>query len=116
MSASPHQVARTSAAVATRFVTQLSRIAPAPSVLSRAEGRLSDIRACLAGSLEVARPVKAGSFYKGTAIKWYSDLDYFVALSRNEVRWGDSFRSSDTVLRTVREHLQARYPNTFIRL
>ena len=53
-----------------------------------------------------------GSFVRGSAIRHYSDLDLLLVLTIREVRWGNSYKSSYTVLNEVRAQLQSRYQRT----
>lgn len=102
-------------AVARRFDALLTRIAPLLGARTSAEGRARLVAARLGRQMAVARSLMAGSFYKQTAIRRHSDLDLFVVLTRDEVRWGGNYVASDTVLRNVGVALQRSYPNTGVR-
>jgi SMODS domain-containing protein len=105
--------ARTADAISRRFSTLLDRIAPSSKTSETARRRVSDIADCIGGSFDIARPLAVGSFNKDTAIKWYSDVDFFVALTRDAVRWGpDRYKSSSTVLKNIGSVLRTRYRNT----
>ena len=106
--------ARAAEAVSRRFSALLAKIAPSDSALDTARRRVSDIAACIGSRFEIARPLPVGSFNKGSAIKWYSDADFFVALSRDEVRRGPRYKSSSTVLNNIGGVLRARYRSTDI--
>jgi hypothetical protein len=64
--------------------------------------------------MQVARVARVGSFYKGTAIANASDLDFFVVVRREDVRWGGSLVSSATLLGNVRTAILDRYPRSNI--
>lgn len=106
---------RTEEAIGRRFAMLLGRIQPRQESVDRSALRATVIRKCLRGSHDVAQPRRVGSFYKGTAIHSRSDLDLFIVLTRGEVRWGSSYKSSATVLNSFRETLQSRYRQTAIR-
>ncbi|MGQ0713720.1 MAG: SMODS domain-containing nucleotidyltransferase [Gemmatimonadaceae bacterium] len=101
--------------VSLRFRRLLEDIAPETRELERVERNIAGIRSRLNTSFGVVRAAVVGSHRKGTAIRVYSDVDLFVVLRREEVRWGMSEVSSATLLTRVREDLQARYPATAVR-
>jgi hypothetical protein len=105
---------RASAAVAVRFVEYLHRIEPAPGTLDVALQRTRRISAALRRTVNVVRALAVGSFYKRTAIRDVSDLDFFVVLRRDDVRWGGSYMSSTTVLDNVRDAIVDRFPSSDI--
>jgi hypothetical protein len=53
-----------------------------------------------------------GSSSRGTSVRNVSDIDLMLVLNVKEVRWGDRWVSSDTVLKNVRGQLQGRYTTT----
>jgi hypothetical protein len=106
---------RASAAVARRFATLLGRIQPLATTLQRADQRQTAIRTRLQRAFRVPRFVRVGSLWKGTGISSYSDLDLFVVLSRDEVRWGSAYITSSTLLQKIRSELVGRFPATAIR-
>jgi hypothetical protein len=106
--------ARTADAVSRRFSALIEKIAPSARALDGAHRRVAGIADCIGNNFEIARPLAVGSFAKGTAIKSYSDADFFFALSRDEVRWGTRFKVSSTILNNVGAVLRARYRNTDI--
>jgi hypothetical protein len=55
-----------------------------------------------------------GSQTRDTAITRTSDLDLMLILARAEVKWGDAYKSSTTVLGNVRDQLRLRYIGTLI--
>jgi predicted nucleotidyltransferase len=103
------------ASVARRFQRLLADIIPAPRELERAERSIAGIRSRLASAFGVARATLVGSHKKGTAIRVHSDVDLFVVMRRDEARRGSFEVSSSTLLKRVRDDLQARYPTTTVR-
>lgn len=103
-----------SAAVARRFADYLDGTQPSASALATATGRTRDIQAALMRSVEVARSVRVGSFFKRTAVHDASDLDFFVVLRRDDVRRGGSYVTSTTVLDRVRNAISDRYPRSVV--
>jgi len=55
---------------------------------------------------------RIGSYARDTSIRTISDIDLMLILKREEIRWGDDWKTSDTMLDSVRSELRARYPNT----
>jgi len=55
-----------------------------------------------------------GSFRRNTAISGSSDIDLLLVLSRSEVKWGDGWKASTTILSNLREQLRDRYWNTYV--
>ena len=100
-------------AVATRFANLFARLDPPAAALTTAVDRTTGIVARLAArDIAVSRSARVGSFYKKTAIVGTSDLDLFVVLRRESVRWAGSYVSSMTVLNNVREAIIGRYPRS----
>jgi predicted nucleotidyltransferase len=58
------------------------------------------------------RVVRIGSYSRGSAIRYTSDVDLMLVLKRDEARWGGRMMSSTTVLNHVRDQLSARYWQT----
>ena len=76
---------------------------------------VTGVRTRLNATFGVVRAAVVGSHKKGTAIRTHSDVDVFVVLQRMEARWGSGEVSSTTLLRRIRDDLQARYPATAVR-
>jgi tRNA nucleotidyltransferase (CCA-adding enzyme) len=93
---------RAAAAVSIRFAEYLERVQPRAGILNTAVQRTTDIQRAMLRSMQISRVVRVGSFYKKTAIDGASDLDFFVVLRRDEVRWGGDVVASTTVLSNVR--------------
>lgn len=101
--------------VARRFQRLVNDIAPEAGELKRVERNIAGIRSRLNATFGLARATLVGSHRKGTAIRIHSDADLFVVLRRAEIRRGGSEVGSTTVLKWVRDDLQARYPTTTVR-
>lgn len=105
---------RASIAVAARFVEYVARITPRAGVRETMVLRSSQIQRALARTMPISRAIRVGSFYKRTAIRDRSDLDFFVVLRREAVRWGGEYTASTTVLRNIRAAIIDRYPTSDI--
>lgn len=101
--------------VATQFTALLKQIAPLPTEVTRAKRQVVGIKSRLSKSFSVSRTALIGSHAKGTAVKWYSDVDLLVVLRRDTVRRGEKVISSGTLLKNVRDELRGRYPTTEVR-
>ncbi|HET7552695.1 MAG TPA: nucleotidyltransferase domain-containing protein [Gemmatimonadaceae bacterium] len=101
--------------VSLRFRRLLEDISPTRPELERVNRNVTAIRTRLNATFGVVRATVVGSHKKGTAIRTYSDVDVFVVLQRMEARWGSSDVSSTTLLKRIRDDLQARYPATAVR-
>lgn len=97
------------------FFKFLFQIAPRDSEVAKAKANLAAIRNRLAKSFHIARATLIGSHVKGTAIRTLSDVDVMIILRREQVRWGTSMISSETLLSNIREDLQERFPLTEVR-
>lgn len=60
------------------------------------------------------RVVPIGSQSRETSVRGVSDVDLMLVLNIREVRWGDEWKLSSTVLNNVRDQLQDRYTSTEI--
>lgn len=98
-----------------RFRTLITRIAPSGSELTKARSYIASIKSRLYKDFNVKSFVKIGSHSRQTAIRHYSDVDFIVVLSRDEVRWGSNWVSSSTILQRIRNSLLARYKSTIVR-
>lgn len=97
-----------SARIAIRFARLLKDLAPDQALVGRARARATAIASRLREAFQVVRFRLVGSHTKQTAIRSVSDIDVFVVLSRQSVRWGDSIISSNTLLDNVRDELKGR--------
>nr|BDT31636.1 nucleotidyltransferase [Myxococcus sp. MH1] len=57
-----------------------------------------------------------GSHTRDSAIRYFSDVDYLAVLGRQDVTYGGSVVRSATTLCRVRDVLQARFPQTEVRV
>lgn len=92
-----------------------SRIQPQQGELKTARIHLLTVRKRLTTSFDISKIIRIGSHSRGTAIRWYSDLDVMTVLRRNEAKWGGDLVSSTTLLQKLKNDLQDRYINTEIR-
>lgn len=86
------------------------RVQPQAGELQSALLHQRSARVRLASSFSVSDMRPMGSHARGTAVRWYSDLDTMVVMRKEEAIWGDRLVSSDTLLRRVLDDLLARYP------
>lgn len=91
-----------------------TRVQPQPVELQSARLHRASARARLEKSFDVSGIVPIGSHVRGTAVRWFSDLDMLVVLRRNEAKWGGDMVSSNTVLGRVIDELGARFASTKI--
>jgi len=97
------------------FANLLLKIQPYEGELKRAQSHTLTVRSRLNRSFDLSRFAKIGSHSRGTAIRWYSDLDFIAVLRKNEAKWGGRIVSSSTLLNRVRDDLQDRYTQTAVR-
>jgi hypothetical protein len=89
----------------------LSRLTPTGSESAAASSHRASIEACLKDNFGLRRFARIGSFGNGTSVSGYSDVDYLASIP------GDKLSSnSDYSLRKIREALDARFPNTGVRV
>jgi hypothetical protein len=97
------------------FQLLLQRIQLSSAEIRAATVHLATIESRLTKTLDVKKFFKAGSFSRGSSIIGKSDVDAFVVLSRDSVRWGGGqFKSSHTVLDEIRTELTSRFPKTSV--
>ncbi|MBT2303412.1 hypothetical protein J7E70_23460 [Variovorax paradoxus] len=92
-----------------------ARIQPQGGELFAARAHRMSSRARLEKSFSVSGVRPIGSHARGTAIRWYSDLDTMVIMRKGEVMWGGKLVSSDTLLRRIVDDLGERYPASTVR-
>jgi hypothetical protein len=100
--------------VALSIIRLLSRIEPLQSEVNRARFHTGAIKSRLEKSFRLRKFITVGSHSRGTAIRHYSDVDYFAVLSRDDARWGGAYISSATFLNKVKEDLSYRFWQTGI--
>ena len=94
------------------FSSLLRMIQPLQTEVVKANGHSGPIRARIGTSFKLVSFLPMGSHKRGTAIRSFSDVDYFAVVSRNDARWGDGYINSQTFLVKLRENLRGRFPST----
>jgi len=94
------------------FKLLLFCIEPTTEQLAAAEGHLATIKTRLASAFTVKSFLKTGSFSRRTFNKDSSDVDMFTVLSRDDMRWGRGYITSDTALDRIKQELEGRFWNT----
>lgn len=97
-----------------RFAEYLVGIRPEAGFRAKMVLRTAQIQTALTRTMSISRAARVGSLYKLTAIRQSSDLDFFVVLRRDDVRWGGDYVASTTVLKNVRTAIIDRYPRSDI--
>ena len=100
--------------VAGCFLKLLSGIRPLQGEMAQALRHASSIKARLGSSFRLRKFLLVGSHARQTAIRRYSDVDYFAVFSRDDFRWGDGYKSSNTVLDNLRTDLGNRFRQTSV--
>lgn len=98
--------------VTSSFKTLIERLEPLASETKALEGHFTTICTRLKSNFGVSQCLKVGSYSRGTMIRGRSDGDLFVVLTREEVRWGGDWMSSNTVLEKFRRDLKDRFPRS----
>lgn len=86
-------------------------LTPTGGASETAQRHRASIEACLKSNFEITRFFRTGSFGNGTSIHGYSDVDYFASIPTRNLK-----RGSEGTLREVRNVLDARFPNTGVRV
>jgi predicted nucleotidyltransferase len=103
------------ATIADSFRILLSDLAPSDGSIDAAEGHIASIRARLEKHFDLSKTMRVGSYSRDTFLEGKSDVDMLAVVRRDDIRWGDDYTSSTTVLDRVREALEGRYRTTHIR-
>lgn len=98
--------------IAQSFNAILAHIALTDADVTAFEVHKSRIESSLHGSFAVAKIVRIGSYARGSAIRFRSDLDLLALLRRNEVDWGGQIVLPSTLLNRAREALRGTFPGT----
>jgi predicted nucleotidyltransferase len=98
----------------TSFSKLLDRIQPSVTELKKEISHFDSVRARMSEAFTVKKFLEVGSFKRGTSISGKSDIDLFVVVSRDDVKWGSGTKSSTTVLNKVKEEMTARFRNTSV--
>lgn len=89
----------------------LKKLTPTATETEAAKSHRASIKACLESNFGLNRFVRIGSFGNGTSISGYSDVDYLACLPTKQFS-----QSSTYSLSKVRDVLNARFPNTGVRV
>lgn len=100
--------------VADGFKTLLSRIEPTDRDLQVYESHRQSITRRLDTVFAMNKVELIGSYSRGSCIRSTSDIDLLLRLKREEVRWGEGYKTSSTILDHVRNELLNRYPVTTV--
>lgn len=100
--------------VSNSFQTLLSRLQPLDSEIQAANGHIKTVKARLESVFSVSKVLVTGSGARGSFIRGKSDVDLFVVVSRDQLRWGDRYVASTTALDNFRKELQGRFWNTSV--
>jgi tRNA nucleotidyltransferase (CCA-adding enzyme) len=98
--------------VADGFNTLLSRIEPTERDINIYESHRQSITRRLETVFSTNKVELIGSCARGSSIRATSDIDLLLILKREEVKWGEGYKSSTTILDHVRSELLNRYPMT----
>lgn len=97
------------------FAKLIHAIQPTASEVSAAMLHAATIKARLAKSFQLKKFLFIGSNARKSAIRSNSDLDLLAIFSRQEVKWGDGFKSSTTFIKAIRDDLDQRFTFTEVR-
>ncbi len=100
--------------VSDRFFKLLDAIDPSPRELHQYESHRSTVATRLSTVFPDTKVEVIGSHARTSAIAGSSDLDLLAILPTSHVYWGQSLKTSDTVIKNVRDELLSRYAGTAI--
>lgn len=99
------------------FKVLLSRVEPTGPEDSARRSHARTIKQGLEAEFKSVSKVEViGSHTRDSAIHVYSDVDYLAVLSKDDVTWGGELVKSSRTLERVRDALDARFPNTEVRI
>lgn len=98
--------------ISNAFNSLLANIEPTERDIEIHENHQHSVTRRLETAFAANRVELIGSYCRGSSIRHTSDIDLLLVMSRDEVRWGENWKSSTTVLGHVRDELLRRYPNT----
>lgn len=101
--------------ISVHFATLIRRIEPTLRDKVIYQSHEKTVRKRLESAFRTNRVIRVGSYSRGTSIRHTSDVDLMLVLERDEVRRGSQFKSSTTVLNSVRAQLSDRYFQTDVR-
>lgn len=96
------------------FKLLLSRIEPTQAQINAAEQHLATIKTRLKTVFTLKDFLKTGSYSRDTFNKSSSDVDVFAVVSRDGMRRGDNYVTSDTALDRFKCELEGRFWNTTV--
>lgn len=91
------------------FQTLLSRIQPLASEIQAANNHIATIKTRLESAFNVKKSIVTGSAARGSFIRGKSDVDLFIVVARDDLRWGDRYVASTTALDNFRKELEGRF-------
>ncbi len=100
--------------VSNSYQTLLTRIQPLDSEITAANGHIATIKTRLQSVFNVKKLLVTGSAARGSFIRGKSDVDLFVVVARDDLRWGDRYVVSTTALDNFRKELEGRFWNTSV--
>lgn len=89
----------------------LAKLMASAAESAAAKSHRASIEACLKSNFGLKRFTRIGSFGNGTSISGYSDVDYLASLPADQLTQNSTYS-----LNKVRNALDARFPNTGIRV
>lgn len=96
------------------FQTLLSRIQPLASEIQAANNHIATIKNRLETVFNVKKAIVTGSAARGSFIRGKSDVDLFIVVARDDLRWGDRYIASTTALDNFRKELEGRFWNSSV--
>jgi hypothetical protein len=99
-------------AVSDALQSLLKRIQPTGGEMQAADRHFATIKTRLETVFTVKKFFTAGSFSRETFIRGRSDVDVFAQISLDDIRWGNGWKSSYTVLDNFRNEIAARLPSS----
>lgn len=93
------------------FADFFTKLTPSSAETTAAKSHRASIEACLQANFGLRRFVRIGSFGNGTSIFGFSDVDYLASLPNEHLTASSSYS-----LAKVRNALDARFPNTGVRV
>jgi hypothetical protein len=106
---------RTLAPPQINLIALANRVQPQSGELLAARAHRMSLKSRLEKSFAVNSVSPIGSHARGTAIRWYSDLDTMAVMRKEEAMWGGKLVSSDTLVKRLLADLRERYPASNVR-
>lgn len=98
--------------IASAFNTLLARIEPTERDTQIYESHRQSVTRRLETVFNANKVELIGSYSRGSSIRHTSDIDLLLTLKRDEVKKGDGWKTSTTILGNVRDELLRRYAFT----